>query len=126
VFIILNLKIMTSRSATITFINNTDLTLTLINARLSHGVWSHNLYPPEKIEPHGKATWASESDGPMTDTEGTVTYASNAGGDVSIVWYIPYAGSNSYGTSAPKGYTLTHSGGSENNANVTFTLSLAS
>jgi hypothetical protein len=83
------------------------------------------LYPPEKIDPHGRATWGSESDGFMTGTEGTTTYASSAG-DITITWDIPFAGSNSYSSSAPKGYTLSHSGGSEDNAHVTFTLSPAS
>jgi hypothetical protein len=116
---------MASRSATVTFINNTDLTLNLINAKLSHGVWTTNLYPPENIAAHSKATWESESDGFMTGTEGTVTYSGSAGNN-TVSWDVPYAGSNSYGSGAPSGYTLTHSGGSGDNASVTFTLSVAS
>jgi len=118
---------MASRSTNVTLINNTDLTLILTQATLSHGVWSDGLYPPEKIAPHSKGNWQSESDGFMTGTEGTVTYTvENGTGNVVIHWDNPYAGGNGYSSSAPNGYEISQSGGSGNNAVVTFTLSPAS
>ena len=113
---------MASRSTTVKFQNNTDLPMTLINAKLSHGAWSQNLYPPENIAPNGTGTWESQSDGFMTGTEGTATYMLGNVGDVTVDWENPFAGSNKYSSSAPNGYELSHSGGGGDNANVTFTL----
>ncbi len=116
---------MAARSTNVTLQNNTTLTLTRTNANLSHGIWSQNLYPPQTIDSNSKGNWQSESDGFMTGTEGTVTYQFlNAAGSVTINWDNPYAGSNSYSHSVPKGYILEQTGGSGNNAVVTFTLSV--
>jgi hypothetical protein len=114
---------MASRSTTVKFQNLTDLDLHLADARLEHGVWTQNMYPPKKIHGESKATWESESDGFMTGTEGRVTYTLGLPetGHLTISWDNPYTGSNKYHCSAPKGFTLTHTGGSGNNANVTFT-----
>ncbi len=117
---------MSSRSTTVKLINNTPATLKLTNAKLSHGVWSQNMYPPETINGNSDGIWMSESDGFMTGTEGTVTYAlPNGAGNVVIHWDNPYVGSNSYSDSVPSGYQISRSGGGGDNATVTFTLEVS-
>lgn len=96
--------------------------MSLSNASLSNGVWTNNMYPPKTIAANGDASWQSESDGFLTGTEGTVTYYLANFGDVKVSWNDPYSGSNTYGQSAPKDYSISHSGGSGNNTQVTFTL----
>lgn len=86
------------------------------------------MYPPETIGAGSlsrptTATWASESDGMMTGTEGQATYIIEAGENTTVTckWDNPYVGGNSYGctTSDSSKYTAGHdesSGG--NNATV--------
>ena len=115
---------MSARSTTVKLQNTTDFTLTLINAELDHGIWSQNQYPPRTIGPKSEGSWMSESDGFMTGTEGSVTYQlSDSKGNVYIEWDNPYIGSNSYKHTAPAGFEISQSGGSGDNAVVTFTLS---
>lgn len=117
---------MASRSTTVKLINTTSATLTRTNAKLSHGVWSQNMYPPKTINANGEGIWMSESDGFMTGTEGTVEYAlPNGAGNIVIHWDNPYIGSNSYSDSAPSGYQISRSGGGGDNATVTFTLEVS-
>ncbi|MGI0116507.1 aegerolysin family protein [Zooshikella sp. RANM57] len=112
---------MAARSTLVIFQNLTGETLSLTNAKLDHGVWTQNMYPPEKVSPDDKVQWASESDGFMTGTEGSVTYHCTDG-SVYIHWDNPYIGGNSYSDQAPDGYEITRSGGSGDNATVTFVL----
>ena len=116
---------MSARSATIKLQNKTKSKLSLTGAKLSHGVWSENQYPPESIEAGGSGTWESESDGFMTGTQGSASYHLVDSGTVTVSWDNPYAGSNSYSDSAPKGFTISRTGGSGDNAVVTFTLTPA-
>jgi hypothetical protein len=115
---------MSARSVEIKFVNDTDYELDLVNAKLSHGEWVPNRYPPEKIHPMSTVEWGSESKGFMTGTEGLVTYSISAPakGNVEAKWDNPYAGPNGYGHKAPKDFTLTHTAGHGDNAKVTFTL----
>lgn len=121
-----------ARSVIVTFKNHIDVKLSLTDAHLDHGIWSENKYPPEHINP-GKATepttttWAAESQGFLTGTEGYTTYTFPDGQTVVKVYFDnPYAGSNSYsitisGPEAAK-YKGLYEGGSGNNASVRYDL----
>ena len=115
---------MASRSVQVHLINTTNSVLTLQESSLSSGEWSQDDQPPSSIAAgEQNAQWGSESDGIMTGTEGYVIYTLGSGGNLQINWNNPYYGSNSYSSSVPKGFTCTYTGGGEDNANVTFTLS---
>jgi aegerolysin len=114
---------MAARSTDVYLTNQTPSSLSRTYANLSHGEWTEDL-PPEKIEPSNQSHWKSESKGFLTGTEGIVKYHLDGAGEVMIHWDNPFVGSNSYTNSAPKGYEISHSGGSGNNASVEFTLKL--
>ncbi|GGX14637.1 aegerolysin family protein [Aquimarina muelleri] len=117
---------MSARSTTVKLQNTTSDLIKLTDASLSHGVWSSNQYPPSTISANSDGSWMSESDGFMTGTEGTVTYQlPNGIGSIVITWDNPYVGSNSYSMKAPAGFEINKSGGSGDNAVVTFTLSVS-
>ena len=102
---------------------------------LDHGEWTRNMLPPEKIGAGAlrsptTATWASESDGFMTGTEGSVVYElgddPSTSGTVRFDWNNPYIGSNGYrvglsGALAGK-LRADYEGGSGDNATVSFWL----
>lgn len=111
-----------ARSTTVTFINNTNFNLSLSQANLSHGSWG--TFPPSSIPAHSRVNWESVSDGVGTGTEGIATYLIGSGdGSVTTQWDNPFVGSNSYKCYTSSGYSISYSGGSGDNANVTFTLS---
>lgn len=112
-----------SRSTIITFKNNTSQPLARFDVHLDHGIWSDNLYPPEKIMPNAIVQWASESQGMATGTQGYVKFYAGGSTDiVSVGWDNPYWGSNNYNKSCPSNFSLSYEGGSGDNATVTFTL----
>ena len=116
---------MPARSATVFVLNASgkDLNLVVQSQHLDHGEWSGNGMPPNTIPGMGFGRWESESDGFMTGTEGRVSYTmAGMGGNnqVQFHWDNPYAGSNTYGWSAPPGFKVTQSGGDGNNAMVNF------
>ena len=120
---------MASRSVQIHFQNNTNNQLTLmtnVNKALSHGIWSQNDQPPATISPGTTVQFGSESSGFATGTTGALQYQIDGTHvTVIIMWNNPYAGSNEYGILIfPPSSTFTgsHSGGSEDNANVTYVL----
>ena len=120
---------MAARSVTVTFTNNCDLALIRNNGNLSHGEWDTE--PPLRIEAGTTVTWESESDGVATGTEGEVyydieTFAGQTGGQVHVHWDDPFIGSNSYDESCPDGYQIGRSGGSGNDADVTWVFDNAS
>jgi hypothetical protein len=117
---------MAARSTHITFNNRTDQQLIRTGAKLQHGIWTEQLFPPESIEAGSSGDWQSESDGLFTGTEGTAQYVLRDVGNVEVHWDNPYVGSNSYTNSAPKGYEIQRDGGSGDNAAVTFTIAVAS
>ena len=95
------------------------------------GIWT--LHPPEYISPGQEVYWRTESNGFMTGTSGMVFYDIYWGGNYdkyfTIQWNDPYVGSNSYKlggnalwTGWWQGFHIVQSGGSGNNAQVTFTL----
>ncbi|QRV32440.1 Crystal protein ET79 (plasmid) [Streptomyces californicus] len=112
-----------ARSTHVTLNNNSGALLSRTDARLSWGIWSDNQLPAVNINPGNRSSWQSESDGFMTGTQGSVTYVVSTGGHVTVKWNNPYAGSNKYECIAPANRTCSYSGGSGDNATVSFTLS---
>ena len=128
-----------ARSVSVTFRNQTKYTLHNRTYQVMSGIWT--LHPPEYIYPGQEVYWRTESDGFMTGTSGNVWYYIQ-GADAywsgcgcwyskyfTIEWNDPYVGSNSYklggnalGTGWWQGFHIAQSGGSGNNAQVTFTL----
>ena len=125
-----------ARSVSVTFRNQTKYTLHNRTYQVMSGIWT--LHPPEYIYPGQEVYWRTESDGFMTGTSGNVWYYIQ-GADAywsgcgcwyskyfTIEWNDPYVGSNSYklgGTAlGAGGFHIAQSGGSGNNAQVTFTL----
>ena len=117
-----NSALAAARSTLVHFHNLTESSLTLVDENLSHGVWTRDSLPPDSISAQSQnASWQSESDGFMTGTEGHVNYHMDAG-DVYMHWDNPFAGDNSYADNAPAGYSISHTEGSGDNAEVTFNL----
>ncbi|PBC79251.1 aegerolysin [Streptomyces sp. TLI_235] len=115
-----------ARSVNVTFNNWTGCTLTREEWGLSHGIWTQE--PPVRIYDQGIGTWASESNGFATGTEGSARFFSENcanpvlnGRLVRVHWNDPYAGSNSYDSSGTDlKFYVSRSGGSGNNASVQF------
>ncbi|MFH8749508.1 hypothetical protein ACH4GK_26920 [Streptomyces rimosus] len=109
------------RSTHVTLENRTGVSMTRKWASLTHGEWQANSYPPEMIGSNSSAAWQSQSDGFATGTEGEAVYVTNYG-EIYVKWNNPYVGSNSYTCTASGGHSCERSGGSGNNASVTFTV----
>ncbi|MFI9230598.1 hypothetical protein [Streptomyces rimosus] len=101
--------------------NQTGASMTRKWASLTHGEWQANSYPAEVIGAWSSAAWQSQSDGFATGTEGEAVYVTSFG-EVYVKWNNPYVGSNSYTCTASGGHSCERSGGSGNNASVTFTV----
>jgi hypothetical protein len=88
--------------------NYTTASMKRFSYHLDHGAWSDGWFPPEAIAADARATWASESDGFLTGTEGTVTWRMYkngvAVGNVKTHWDVPFSGDNSAWCTAPAGY----------------------
>ncbi|MCP9956601.1 aegerolysin family protein [Streptomyces sudanensis] len=109
-----------ARSTQVTLGNYTGHGLTKTWEKLDHGCWTKDMLPPDYI-PNGRVpSWASESCGFATGTEGRAVYAIAGGGEISLHWNNPYVGSNSYSCFVPDGYTCSRTGGSGDNAQVRF------
>lgn len=117
-----------ARSTWVTLVNQTGCDLTLTgDYGLDHGEWTRE--PPAApgyIRAGSWASWGSESNGFLTGTEGHAQFATSECRPLShrvitIHWDNPYIGANSYdyGGTDPA-FWVPHSGGSGNNANVTF------
>jgi len=118
---------MAARSVTVNLKNNLTVRLKLDTSslKLPHGEWDS--YPPSVIGPKETGTWETESDGFATGTEGYCTYLFAAGDDIGTVqlhWDNPFVGSNSYGINVDPNppYFGDHTGGSGDNATVTFSV----
>jgi hypothetical protein len=114
---------MAAHSFAITLRNGSGVALRRTNLTLNHGIFSGNgnAVPPENIPNLTRASWQSESDGFATGTEGSVTYASDAG-DVFIHWDNPFVGSNGLGVGVPNSIIVEHGSIDGNDAAVTITL----
>ncbi|SCZ29366.1 aegerolysin family protein [Afifella marina] len=125
-----------ARSTLVQFQNGTNAFLTRQSWNLAHGIWTEDMLPPEQIGAGSAAqpltvSWESESDGFMTGTEGSVTYLLQDGQTTLYVyWDNPFVGSNGYDIKLDgplsSDYSVDHSGGSGDNATVTFSLKAAS
>ncbi|MCX5013279.1 hypothetical protein OG765_20135 [Streptomyces sp. NBC_00555] len=109
--------ILAARSTHVTLVNMTGRGWTFGEASLRSGIWSSRL--PEWIAPYSAGEWQSESNGAMTGTEGRASYSTDQG-SVEVRWSNPFVGSNSYSCHVPSGYWCQRTGGSGNNASVTF------
>ncbi|MFD8598334.1 aegerolysin family protein [Kitasatospora sp. NPDC059646] len=116
-----------ARSTTVKLNNWTGCTLTRENWWLSHGIWTYE--PPVHIYDGQQGSWASESNGFATGTEGYARfYADNCANPllnsriIQVHWNNPYVGSNSYDSSGTdlKFYVPQPAGGSGNNATAEF------
>ena len=89
-----------SISEQVWFWNRTASTLTRSDAGLDHGEWSYTAngndectwssQPPLTIRPGHCVTWASQSAGFMTGTQGHTSYELPNGDTMSISWNNPY------------------------------------
>ncbi len=95
-----------ARSILVNCHNLTNVNFQWVKSEFTHGIVSHHdamnkdLYPPMNIPAHGVESWASESNGVLTGTEGYVSYKIADGKSNSnfyFHWNNPYA-SNAYGT----------------------------
>jgi hypothetical protein len=119
---------MASRSVKCTLFNNSPYTLQLKQSELKHGIWSQGVggtqTPTPTISAAAIGTWASESNGFMTGTEGWALFEVLGDGSMfEVSWDNPFIGKNSYTqTRRPKvAQSGTPSGTFEDNATVTFT-----
>jgi hypothetical protein len=119
-----------ARSVYSTLVNNTGATLILNSGSttLAHGIWT--TYPPSVVYPYTTVNWRSESNGTATGTAGTARYGvyynnQLVNGDYVMNWNNPYIGSNSYSEGWPGGFRSSHSGGSGNDASITYTFGLS-
>ncbi|WP_392895017.1 Crystal protein ET79 [Streptomyces sp. LN699] len=112
-----------ARSTHVTLQNRTPNEMVRTSSSLSHGTWSDNMVPPDRVFPMSNGTWQSESNGFMTGTQGSAVYNMYEVGNVAIHWNNPYSGSNKYACDVPSGFTCRQDGGGGDNAAVTFTVS---
>src|SRR5262249_27177439 len=107
--------------------NSTQFNLLLTEFTIDHGEVVEPL--PDIVGNWGR--WKTESDGIGTGTEGHATYSIRdldnvEHGLVKVHWDNPFVGSNSYHESAgpvgPDGFFAFHTGGSGNDAEVTFSV----
>ncbi|KAL6900615.1 crystal protein ET79 [Trichoderma evansii] len=111
-----------SRSTNVTIINKLGYDLVLDSANVSHGEWSQGLNPPKLISANSQASFQAESAGFMTGDEGSFSYSNPSVGTFNCSFDNPFSGSNDYSETAPAGYIAIRSGGSGDNAEVTWTL----
>jgi hypothetical protein len=116
-----------ARSVVVTLRNNTpfDLQLNRNTESLPHGKWDE--YPPAFIRSGDKGAWKTESDEPMSGTEGRVSYniLDQSHNSVSVNWDDPFQGSDADGGSVSdtNRYKLDTPGPiSGNNVEMDFTL----
>jgi len=116
-----------ARSTTVLLINSTGCDLNLAGYGLTHGMWTTE--PPQYIDPGTQASWASESNGFMTGTEGYARFTTSDCADtalrrkvVQVHWANPFYGSNSYNyAGTDPAFTVSYNGGTGNRTSVTFT-----
>ncbi|GAA4985938.1 hypothetical protein [Kitasatospora paranensis] len=119
-----------ARSVLVQVDNWTQCEMDFVSASLSGGIWTGTDWPPAVITNSTWGVWQSESNGVGTGTEGFATYQlhkcvnpANNYTWVKFHWNDPFYGSNSYDTNGTgAGVKVTRSGGSGNNAVVSFTV----
>eukprot|EP01084_Bolivina_argentea_P267781 454653_1 len=110
-----------ARSTEVQLLNDTSYTLEHESSGLQHGIWTKNHKTPKQIEPFESKSWRTESNGIMTGTQGYVYYKIN-GEKFKLLWNNPFAGSNSYSFTTPKGFIISYTGGSGENCRVCFNI----
>jgi hypothetical protein len=119
-----------ARSVLVQVDNWTQCEMDFVSASLSSGIWTGTDWPPAVITNSTWGVWQSESNGVGTGTEGFATYQlhrcvnpANNFTWVKFHWNDPFSGSNSYDTNGTgAGVKITRSGGSGDNAVVSFTV----
>lgn len=95
---------MAARSIVINLRNNVDVNqthpgkphhLVQTGASLSHGVWTPNRVPPQRIDAGTQVTFEAESQGFATGVEGSITFQVSGYGSVTLSFDNPFSGSNS-------------------------------
>ena len=117
-----------ARSTYVTLVNWSSCDLTRTAYWLDHGEWTY--IPPDVIPYNYQGQWESESNGILTGTEGHARFRTSdcdnradKGKFIEVHWDNPYVGSNSYDSiGSDWAFLVTYSGGTGNNASVTFTL----
>jgi hypothetical protein len=115
-----------ARSVSVTFRNQTAHPLEMTYSQVLSGIWT--LQPKMYVSPGEEIYFGTASNGFMTGTSGTVRYDFTDiccyATYVTMTWNDPYVGSNSYkvGGLLHGWFHVVQSGGSGNNAQVTFTL----
>jgi hypothetical protein len=115
------------RSTTVLLINSTGCDLNLAGYALAHGIWT--MEPPQYIDPGTQVSWASESNGFMTGTEGYARFTTSDCANpalrrkvVRVHWANPFLGSSSYDSAeTDPAFTVPYNGGTGNKTSVTFT-----
>ena len=94
--------LMAVRAYTISFINHSGTTMTLMSSNTCSGEWSAGKAPPSSIPSGSTVTIGSESDGFLTGTEGFVIYKCqdpSAGvTQLYLYWDNPYIGTTRAGS----------------------------
>ena len=117
-----------ARSVSVTFRNQTTHPLELTYSQVMSGVWT--LHPKMYVSPGEEIYFGTASNGFMTGTSGNVSYIFDDSTAYwakyfVIYWNNPFVGSNSYKVNLfgiDGMFHIVRSGGSGNNAQVTFTL----
>jgi hypothetical protein len=112
-------SVASARTVEVVIENRTDKRLVGTDVFTTHGVVTTR--PPRYILPGQTGRLTADSDGVLTGTEGTVKYRiEGVAGEASFHFDNPYAGTNSYGSSAPSGYATDHTIGHANHTVVFF------
>ncbi|HVR39889.1 MAG TPA: hypothetical protein VMU84_12405 [Thermoanaerobaculia bacterium] len=124
---------MAARSVTISMINLTTQTLTLVQSPpLAHGQWQTP--PPATIAK--KASWEAVSDGLATGVQGSLVYQIGSAPasappppsqpktpSVTLTFDNPFVGSDDFEATVSSGFNCAVTSNSGNDATVTYTLS---
>jgi hypothetical protein len=114
-----------ARSTNVYFENATGCDLVKTGASLDHGIWSTEV--PQDVKDGQTGSWASESNGLATGTEGHATFTAYGCGNpsvnykqVQVHWDNPFVGSNGYDEDGTDGaFTISRTGdGKGNNATI--------
>jgi hypothetical protein len=108
-----------ARTVEVIIENRTDKRLVGIDVGTTHGEITTR--PPQYILPGQTGRLVAESNGFATGTEGTVKYRlEGVAGEASFHFDNPFAGSNSFDSSAPDGYATDHTIGHSDHTVVFF------
>lgn len=108
-----------ARSVHVVIKNQTTRPLLFVRGEVSHGIVTQR--PPSRIPARGTGELFAESSGVATGTEGFVIYRiEGVPGEARFDWDNPFGGSNSFGSSAPRGFATSQIGGHGNRTVIFF------